>query len=261
MDFASNNLTIPRGVIMFAKFATGTQTPGPFRQLGNCPEFTLTRNADTIEHYSSQAGLKTLDDEVAIASSLRGALITDDIKAENVAYFFQGDVGSVTASSLTDQTETYEDTKAGDVYQLGQSDTNPSGHRKVTITTVTDGAESEPATLTSGTDYTVDLDLGLLTMLTDQAKVEVTFSVAASTREQIIASDTQIEGALKFVSYNVKGQQADILIPRARLAPNGDFQLVNDPNSTAYQTMPLTITALKKGNLALAYRDGRAVTS
>ena len=54
------------------------------------------------------------------------------------------------------------------------------------------------------------------------------------------------------------GVESAITIPRAKIGPNGDFSLVNDPESTAYQTLPLTITALKKGNLALAYRDGRA---
>lgn len=261
MDFQSNNLTIPRGVILFAKYQAGTMTPGPMRQIGNCPEFTLTRNSDSIQHFSSQQGLKTQDDEVAVASTLTGALTTDDIKAENVALFFMGSVNSISQTSLTDQTQTITDAKAGDVYQIGRSDTVPTGYRKLTITSVTDGAEVSPATLTDGTDYEIDLDLGLLTVLTDQAKIEVTYSVAASTREQIITGDTQIEGELKFVSYNAKGPQGDITIPRARIAPNGDFALVNDPDSTAYQTMPLTITALKKGNLALAYRDGRAVTS
>jgi len=261
MDTTSKNLTVPRGKIFFAKYKSGTQTPGPMRELGNCPEFTLTRNSDTLQHFSSQAGLKEQDDEIAIASTLTGALTTDDIKSENIAYFFMGDVGNITVTSLTAQVDTYLDTKTGDSFQIGRSDSNPSGHRKLTITTVTDGAASSPATLVADTDYTVDADLGIITMLTDQAKVEITYDVAASTREQIVAGDNQIEGELKFVSFNAVGAQGDITIPRARLAPNGDFALVNDPGSTAYQTMPLTITALKKGNLALAYRDGRAVTS
>ena len=252
MDTTSKNLTVPRGKIFFAKYKSGTQTPGPMRELGNCPEFTLTRNSDTLQHFSSQAGLKEQDDEIAIASTLTGALTTDDIKSENIAYFFMGDVGIITVTSLTAQVDTYLDTKTGDSFQIGPSDSNPS---------VTDGAASSPATLVADTDYTVDADLGIITMLTDQAKVEITYDVAASTREQIVAGDNQIEGELKFVSFNAVGAQGDITIPRARLAPNGDFALVNDPGSTAYQTMPLTITALKKGNLALAYRDGRAVTS
>lgn len=259
MDIQSNNLTIPRGSVFFAKFKPGTMTPGPRRQIGNCPEFTLSRDADNLDHYSSQHGKKTLDARISLASTLTGNVTTDDIKTENVAYFFMGDVSTITVTPLSAQVETYLLAKAGDTYQLGLSDTNPTGHRKVTITTLTDGATPSPSALTEGTDYTVDTDLGTVTFLTDQAKATVTFAVAASTREQVIAGDTQIEGELWFVSDNPTGAQGDILIPRATIAPNGDFALVNDPESTAFQTLALSISALKKGNLAFAYRDGRPV--
>ncbi|OQM75597.1 hypothetical protein [Manganibacter manganicus] len=260
MDFQSEHLTIPRGKIFFAKYNPGTQVPGAYRELGNCPEFTLTRDSETIQHFSSQAGLKVLDEEINIGATMSGALTTDDIKSENVAYFFMGGVSTIAATAQTDVSETFETVKAGDVYQLGQSDTVPSGVRSVTITTVTDGATT-PVALVENTDYEVDLDLGLLTALKDQLKIVVTYDVAASTREQIVAGDTQVEGALKFVSFNALGEQADYTMPRARLSANGDFALVNDPDSTAFQTMPLSLAILKKGNLALAYRDGRAVAA
>jgi hypothetical protein len=32
-----------------------------------------------------------------------------------------------------------------------------------------------------------------------------------------------------------------------------------DPESTEWQQLPLSISVMKKGNLALAYRDGRPV--
>ncbi len=263
MDFQSRNLTIPRGKLLFAKYLEGTQTPGPFRELGNCPEFTLTRESETLSHYSAQSGLRTLDEEIAIQSTLAGSLTTDDMKSENVAYFFMGDVDTVTATSQTGLTVTYTAVKAGDVFQLGMSDTNPSGHRLVASVVCTDGAVSSPVTYVAGTDYEVDLALGLVSVLAGGAAVgenlKVTYNVTASTREQIIAGETQVEGALKCVSFNPVGPQADIIIPRARLSPNGDYALVMDPESTEFQTMPLNVSVLKKGNMALAYRDGRAV--
>lgn len=53
MDTQSRNLTIPRGKVFFAKYKAGTQVPGPFRELGNCPEFTLNRESNTLQHFSS----------------------------------------------------------------------------------------------------------------------------------------------------------------------------------------------------------------
>lgn len=257
MDIASHNLTIPRGKGFFAKYLPGTQTPGPFRELGNCPTFTLTRAATTLPHYSSQSGLKFLDEDLAIDATMTGAVTTDDIKSENVAYWFMGDVDTVSITAQTALVETHLLVKAGDSFQLGRSDSNPAGNRKVTSVVVTDGATSSPATLVLGTDYEVDLTLGLLTALVDNAKIVITYNTLVSSREQIAAGYVQVEGELKFISDNPHGAQADITIPRARLVPNGDIPLVDSPDSPAWQTLGLNISVLKKGNLALAYRDGR----
>lgn len=257
MDSQSKNLVVPRGKAFFARYLAGTMNPGPFRELGNCPELTLSRNADTLPHYGSQGGLKQLDEEIAIDATLAGTLSTDDMKAENVSYWFMSDVATISATALTDQSETFLLAKAGDVFQLGRTTTNPTGARKLTNVEITDGAAGTPAPLVAGTDYEIDTDLGLLTILVDQPKVAAGFDTAVSTRTQIAAGITQVEGELKFISFNPFGEQSDITIPRARLIPNGDLALVTDPTSPAWQTMGLNITSLKKGNLALAYRDGR----
>ncbi len=264
MDTQSRNLTVPRGKIFFAKYLSGTQNPGPFRELGNCPEFTLNRESNTLQHFSSQSGMRTLDEEIVIEATLNGNVVTDDIRAENVAYWFMGDVKTITTTALTAEDETFEDVKAGDMFQLGRSDSNPSGYRKVANVVVKDGATPTPATLDAGDDYVLDADLGVIEIPAGSSAIggdiTVTYDVEASSREQIIAGETQVEGELKFVSFNPFGAQSDITIPRAKIGPNGDFALLNDPDSTAFQTMPLSISVLKKGNLALAYRDGRVAS-
>ncbi|QPC91448.1 hypothetical protein [Mesorhizobium sp. INR15] len=257
MDTQSRNLVVPRGKAFFARFLPGTQNPGPLRELGNCPELTLTAAATTLKNYSSQAGLQVLDEEIPITTALNGTVQTNDMRPENVSYWFMGAVSTISATALTAQVETYLLVKAGDTFQVGRSTANPTGARKLTNVEVTDGAPTTPATLVLGTDYEVDAELGLVTALLDAAKWVVNFDTLVSTRQQIAASVSQVEGELKFISFNAFGEQADITLPRVSLAPNGDMALVNDPESPAWQTMGLTVTALKKGNLALAYRDGR----
>lgn len=263
MDTQSRNLTIPRGTLLFAKYKPGTQTPGPFREIGNVPEFTLTREAETLPHYSSRSGLRTLDEEIAIDATLTGAVTTDDMKTENVAYFFMGEVETVSATAQTAQGETHVDVAAGDLFQLGMSDANPSGVRKVTNVVITDGAETSPVTFTIDEDYILDADLGTVYITAGSAAiggdVEITYDTTASTREQIKAGEKQVEGALKFISDNPVGPNSDIIMPRARLAPNGDLALIMDPENTEFQTLPLSISVMKKGNLPLAIRDGRPV--
>ena len=53
MDFQSRNLTVPRGKVLFARYRPGTQIPGPFKELGNTPEFTLSREVSKLSHYGS----------------------------------------------------------------------------------------------------------------------------------------------------------------------------------------------------------------
>lgn len=261
MDFESRNLVIPRGKVLFAQFLPGTQTPGPFRELGNCPEFTMAYESEKLDHYSSQAGMRVKDASVTIEAALTGTVTTDDMKAENIAYWFMGAEQTVTESSATGTEETFEDVAAGDIFQLGRTTNRPSGLRKVASVVITDGAPSDPETFVAGTDYEVDLDLGLITILEGSAAIggdiEVTYNTTASTRSQIRAGQQSVEGELKFVSFNALGADSDTTIPRASLTPNGDLAMLVDPESNEFQSLSLTIEALKKGNLPLAIRDGR----
>ncbi|TIX43453.1 MAG: hypothetical protein E5V40_03215 [Mesorhizobium sp.] len=256
-DTQSKNLVVPKGKAYFAKYLAGTQTPGPLRELGNCPEFTLTRSAETLPHYGAMGGLKTLDEEIPIDATMNGALSTDDMRPENVSYWWMGDVATISATAVTDLSETFLLVKAGDVFQLGRTTANPSGARKLTNVTCDDGAAGTPVAFVLDTDYTIDLELGLLFILVDKPKLVANYDIAVSTRQQIATSITAVEGEMKFFSINPFGAQSDITIPRCRLIPNGDLALVTDPSSPAWQTIGLNISALKKGTLPLALRDGR----
>lgn len=260
MDTQSRNLTIPRGKVLFAKFKPGTQVPGPYRELGNCPEFTLTRDSELFPHYSSQAGLRVKDEEIIIEASLNGTVTTDDIKLENIEYWFMGKTVDQTTVAETGVAFTAADIAAGDVYQLGRTDENPGGFRNVeNVVLNLSGTPGTPLVL--GDDYTIDLPLGIVQFLDGGAavgkSVEGTFDTIGETRKIVISQDEQIEGELKFVAMNHMGPQNDVVIPRARISPNGDFALVNDPESTAWQTMPLSISGLKKNNMPLAIVEGR----
>ena len=136
MDFQSRNLTVPRGKVLFARYLPGTQIPGPFKELGNTPEFTMSRETAKLSHYSSQAGMKVLDEELTTDSKLTGSLNTDDMRATNVALWFMGTVSTLTQASIT-ATAQNETVDKGDIIQLGRTASNPAGARNVTVTTVT----------------------------------------------------------------------------------------------------------------------------
>ena len=262
MDFESKNLTVPRGKAFFAPFFPGTRIHGPFFELGNTPEFTLTRDDQSLMHYSSQVrGLKTKDEDINISSELNGTVTTDDCKADNMAKWFMSTKSIITTTATTANTENITNVALGGMYQIGESAAAPTGLRSLDAVVVT---SATPVTYVLGVDYDLDAELGLLTILatgsiTEGSDIIVTYNTLAGTRTQLQAGSTMAEGALKFVSFNPHGADADLFFPRVQIGPNGDLNMMADAESPDWQTIPLSIKALKLGTKALAYRDERPV--
>jgi hypothetical protein len=257
MDYQSNNLVVPRGSILFNPFVTGTFAGKGYLPMGNCPEFTLSRDVTPLEHRSSQQGYRNRDKRLIIGDDLSGSVMTDDVKADNMRlWFMSASVTTITTASATGSTETLVDVVKGRMYQLGVSLVAPTGLRNVTVTSVATGATVH----VNNTDYTFDVASGMLTVLSgggiaEDADLIVIYNVAASTHKQILADNKEVEGEIKFLSNNPFGEQSEIWIPRATITPNGDLSMLTDPDSPTWQQIPLTITALKLGSLPLAYRN------
>lgn len=254
----SRNLALGKGEVYFAQFKPGTQIPGGERFLGNCPEFTMNREAEKLEHFSSTRGMRLKDDEDTIGVTNTSTISCDDVSPANMALWMLGEALTLTTAPATAQTDTFEDVEPGLSYQLGVTDTSPTGARKVTNVVVNKAATP----LVLGTDYDVDPVLGRITLLEGGAVVkgddlDVDFDIEASTRQQIISSSASAEGALRFISYNPKGQKIDYFMPWVKISPNGDIALITEE----YMTIPLNVEALIKGDLEAIYADGRPVVA
>jgi len=253
----ADNLAIGKGELWFAPYKPGTQEPDGFYFVGNCPELTLNREADTLPHYSSTAGFRRKDEEITIESRMNGSIMCDDVRPQTAALFLMGEEIILTVASATALSTVIVGAKKGRTYQLGETVGQPSGARSITNVEVT--LTSTPATVyVANTDYTVDLELGLLTILpagaiAAAAGLTVNFDQSAHTRSQVIASDNEAQGALKYISYNPIGKRMDYFMPWVKVRPNGDISLISEE----WMTIPLTVEALYKGDLSLCYLDGR----
>lgn len=75
--------------------------------MGNCPKVTMTPTTETLEHFSSQEGIKVKDAKVLTSQSWELDLETDNVNAENIALAIfgsvapqvSGDPGFVTGAS------------------------------------------------------------------------------------------------------------------------------------------------------------------
>lgn len=257
----AKNLTLGRGELWFAQYATGTQNPKGERYLGNSPEFNATIESENLDHFDSDHGINEKDESIPLSTNRTGSFITDNIDPANVALFFFGEktIFSVAGGAVSD--ELINGVEPGLTYQLGMTATNPTGARmlsNVTAPVVTD-ADTPATTYVAGTDYTIDLTLGRLTVveggnIPEDANLSVDYTTLASSRTRIISGSTPIVGALRYIAFNPAGQQLDWYMPYVKISPNGDYALKGDE----WQQIPFNIEILKKTGFEALYIDGRA---
>ena len=120
------NYTLGRGKFYFSRFLPNTQTPAGFIYFGNTPEFNLTIEAEMLDHFSSDEGVREKDDSIPLQINRTGTLTTDNIAVRNIALFYFGNDSVVTTAAAPGLTETITDVKLGYSYRLGQSPSNPT---------------------------------------------------------------------------------------------------------------------------------------
>lgn len=254
---ASDYLTLGRGEVHFAPYLTGTRTPGGFMFLGNCPEFNLNVDFEELTHMDSTRGFKEEDASAITSRTVGGSVTFDDMKPENLAYFFMGSSTILTQASGSDGAESIAGAVLGASYQMGVTDANPTGHRQITTVVVQDTAPGV-TTYVLNTDYTVDAVRGLVTILETGsiaagAALDITYSYAAVSRSQVISGQAQIEGAVQFRAYNAEGRDTDYLLPYVKLRPNGDLALIGDD----WMSAQLNVKGLRLPNRSIVYADGQ----
>ena len=260
---ATKNYTLGRGKVHFSRFKTGTQIPSGFFYIGNTPEFNLTIESETLDHYSSDEGIREKDDSVPLEVTRTGSLITDNIDPKNVALFFFGEETVVTQATVASGSETLEEIKAGHSYKLGVTTNNPTGYFGINTAGFDVKVSGGGTALVAGTDYEMNYDTGILTFLegstlaVDGADIDVTFAVKASTRSRVISGSEPVEGAMMYIAFNPKGKNFDYYLPYVKITPNGDYALKGDE----WQQIPFTIEALKPASGEAIYMDGRPVYS
>jgi hypothetical protein len=262
-DLGGKNYTLGRGRVLFDRFANGvtvcstTKGEGE-RYFGNTPEFGLTSETESLEHYDSDRGVKVKDDSVELSRMHSGTFSCDNIDAENLALYFLGDAVTLTQAAATGVVQLIPVAKQRRFYQLGESATTPAGVRNVSNVVVKKGA-SFATTVSASGNYEVDAVRGRIYVEADapdidDVELQITFDVAASTRERVVSSTNSIYGAVRFLGDNAKGANRDYYFPYVKISPDGDYALKGDD----WQTMGFTFEVMKKAsNIELLYIDGQ----
>jgi len=265
----SNNYTLGRGEVFFARFIGATQNPAGERYIGNTPELSLTIEQEVLDHFSSDHGIREKDESIALQVNRTGTMSTDNINTDNVALFFFGEASTVTEAGGV-ITETLAAVEQGLHYQLGISSTRPAGAKGIshsddsnsTAAVVVTGDSNSAATYVLDTDYTIDPELGRLFVvegggIADGTNLEVTFTVRESSYSRVISGSQPVEGAMRFIAFNPTGDDIDYYFPWVKVSPNGDYALKSDE----WQTIPFNIEVLKRSDREAIYADGRPAFS
>lgn len=121
-----NDYAVGRGKLFFDKFINGTKTGTGERYLGNTPTFSLASTVTSLDHFSSDYGVKEKDKSTNLQVENTVTLSTDNLQFENFALWYLGEVLSEDVSAESDLTQEVVVT-LGAFYQLGSTDARPEG--------------------------------------------------------------------------------------------------------------------------------------
>lgn len=262
----ARDYTIGRGEVHFARFLPGTTTRTGYRYLGNTPEFSLTLESETLDHYNSDRGIREKDASVTIEVTRSGTIATDEINNENVSMFLFSANGAEVITSAGGAVTGYAiaDVIPGQSYPLGVDAADPVGALSIAYpgTGPTAFAVKKGATVfAAGDDYVYTPASALLKIIDGGAilkgdDITVDFTELVYSYELVKSGSEPVTGALKFVTYNPIGPDRIFTFPYVSISPNGDWNLKGDE----WQQLPLNFEILRLGDLEAIYMNGAPFT-
>lgn len=175
---ALNDYAVGRGKTYFDRFLPGTRTSTGERYLGNTPTFDQASAVTTLDHYSSDQGVKEKDKSVDLQVDNTITFSCDNIQFDNVALWFLGGKSTVIVGASTGNTFDVSATY-GTFYQLGATDDMPEGLGAV---------DNVTAALTTGTRATGSISVASQPSADDTVSVNghaITFKTSGATGAQV----------------------------------------------------------------------------
>lgn len=216
-----DNYTLGKGIIYFDQLVDDAYT-GEL-DLGNAPAVTLAIDLDTLDHFSSRGGLRAKDKRVVQEITPAINFTLDELSPENLALLFMADIAEVSQAAASVGAEPVT-AKLDKYVKLTK--------RAVASGTVVVGAYTE------GTDYEIDYTVGRIKALStgsiaENEALSVTYDCNQYDYTQVsMVAQTEIEGAIRFVSDNPVGPAMELILWKVSLTPAGETAFIGDDWST-----------------------------
>lgn len=226
-----------RGRLYIAELTSGV--PGGYRDMGNSPKVSAEVSSETLDHYTSRLGTKTIDKSVVLTQEINLSIECDEISFQNIAEFLSGTASSGNTNPAVAGITKYSWITSVELGKHYQIKTNASpGVQARDIASANLTLEVGATTLVLGTDYTVDEKNGTVFFLTTAANVTDTDTVDLTLAPDAGAvSINRVQGltttnrtvAVRFIRVNpVDSKETVFDFHQVILKGDGAFDLVGD---------------------------------
>lgn len=215
-----------QGKLFVAELINGL--PGPFRWVGNVPDFKPTFENSKLEHKESYSGQRLLDKTITTEVKAKVSATLEDWSQENLALAVRATNATVAAGSVTNEVLP-TGLIAGDIVALKK--------QKVSAIVVKDSTAGTPLVLVVDVDYKVlDADFGTIEIIDPTGFVQplqVSYTNAA-TKSSAFFSAAAKEIAIRFEGVNTADNNAKVLaeIYKVSLDPTKELGLITNDLGT-----------------------------
>jgi hypothetical protein len=262
-----------RGILYLAELDSD-QLPVNYRDLGNCPAFSMTVASEELLHASSRSGLKVTDKRVTLSQDIQITFQLDELSHDNLKFFFTGTTSSVTnpavagVGSMMAPVEITDNVVLGRWYDLKTSYAGAGVSTSFTATSVPKirRTSGTPADLVLGTDYEINHKMGLVflkTTATDVTDADTIawYSAADASAPANLELMKALKGsvqnyALKFVSANPvnNDEPGEWEFHSVQVSADGELNLISDEFAVASFTGAAQVNSNPNIDGTLTYR-------
>lgn len=220
--------------------------PVVWRDLGNVPALTVNTAQENLDHFSSRVCTKTRDQSVTLTKDLNLGFELDSISDENLAMFLSADLANYTNPAIAGEAEftlIADDTLVSvSVWYDLKTAAGLQAYGLQAANVILASTNAVPVILALGTDYELDLVMGMVRFLDSTAvqaiisgnegvTLELTADAAALNLDEVRSLTKEcVDVAIKFVSLNSANacKQQEFLFHKVKITADGDYQGISD---------------------------------
>ena len=223
-----------QGRVLIAPLSAPGVLAGPFRWVGNVPNFSPAFATEKLEHKEAYTGQRLNDLTLTTANNSTFSATLEDWSPENLALAVRSNVAKTSAGAPV-AAEPHLD-GVGAVLEVGGVIT--LRHPKVSSVVVKDSTAVTPKTLVVNTDYTVDAAFGTVTFIGNPASfdlplvVDYTHAGALTVVPFFTAGIKEV--AVRFEGVNTADNNKRVLaeLYRVALDPTAELGLITEELGT-----------------------------